>query len=32
MPPKVEYSLTQQGKALKPVFDELWKWGSKYIA
>ncbi|MEH2248121.1 winged helix-turn-helix transcriptional regulator [Nostoc sp.] len=28
MPLKVEYSLTQQGQELKPIFDELWKWGS----
>lgn len=31
MPLKVEYSLAQKGQELKPVFDELWKWGSKHI-
>lgn len=31
MPPKVEYSLTKHGQELKPVFDELWKWGNQYV-
>lgn len=31
MPLKVEYSLTQQGQKLKPIFDELWKWRSEHI-
>jgi len=26
VPPKVEYSLTEHGKALYPVLDELMKW------
>ncbi|VEP16842.1 HTH-type transcriptional activator HxlR [Hyella patelloides LEGE 07179] len=31
MPPKVEYSLTERGRKLKPVFDALWKWGREQI-
>lgn len=31
IPPHVEYSLTEKGKALLPVFTELAKWGEKYI-
>lgn len=31
MPPRVEYSLTESGKALMPVFFEIAKWGSKYL-
>lgn len=31
IPPHVEYSLTEKGKALLPVFTELAKWGKKYI-
>lgn len=27
VPPKVEYSLTEQGKALLPTLNELYKWG-----
>jgi len=30
VPPKVEYSLTPQGKKLKPIFDELIKFGLGY--
>ena len=29
-PPKVEYSLTETGKTLKPVLDALWAWGESY--
>lgn len=32
IPPRVEYSLTEKGKALLPVFTELAKWGEKYVA
>ena len=32
IPPHVEYSLTEKGKALLPVFTELAKWGEQYIA
>ena len=31
IPPHVEHSLTEKGKALLPVFTELAKWGEKYI-
>jgi DNA-binding HxlR family transcriptional regulator len=27
VPPKVEYSLTQRGKTLKPVIEAMCKWG-----
>ena len=27
VPPKVEYSLTPLGKSLKPVIEEMKKWG-----
>lgn len=30
IPPHVEYSLTEKGKALLPVFFELAKWGDTY--
>lgn len=31
IPPHVEYSLTDKGRALLPVFYEMTKWGFKYI-
>lgn len=31
IPPHVEYSLTEKGKDLLPVFYEMTKWGFKYI-
>ena len=31
IPPHVEYSLTEMGKDLLPVFYEMTKWGFKYI-
>lgn len=30
VPPKVEYSLTELGKSLKPVLDAMWVWGEGY--
>ncbi|MCP4148585.1 MAG: helix-turn-helix transcriptional regulator [bacterium] len=31
VPPRVEYSLTPQGKELKPVLEALSRWGNHYI-
>lgn len=31
MPLRVEYSLTQRGQKLKPIFDALWQWGEEHI-
>lgn len=31
IPPRVEYSLTEHGKALFPVFDALYEWGLHYL-
>lgn len=31
IPPHVEYSLTEKGKALLPVFTELAKWGENHL-
>lgn len=30
LPLKVEYSLTETGKELIPIIDQLWQWGDKY--
>ncbi len=31
VPPRVEYSLTEHGKALFPIFDAMKAWGLEYI-
>ena len=31
VPPRVEYRLTEFGRTLKPVLDELEKWGTQYL-
>ncbi|NBI27607.1 winged helix-turn-helix transcriptional regulator [Chengkuizengella marina] len=30
VPPKVEYSLTERGKSIKPILDAMSEWGSKF--
>ena len=30
VPPKVEYSLTEDGLSLKPVLESMYAWGDKY--
>ena len=32
VPPRVEYSLTDLGKNLKPILDTMWVWGEGYQA
>ena len=32
VPPRVEYTLPELGKSLKPILDALWNWGEEYKA
>ena len=31
VPPKVEYSLTEQGESLMPILDSMYDWGKGYM-
>jgi DNA-binding HxlR family transcriptional regulator len=31
VPPKVEYSVSKRGQALKPIIDAMWDWGKNFL-
>ncbi|PLR82941.1 HxlR family transcriptional regulator [Bacillus canaveralius] len=31
VPPKVEYSLTDEGRSLMPILDSMYQWGKNYM-
>jgi DNA-binding HxlR family transcriptional regulator len=31
VPPKVEYSLTEQGRSLMPILESMYEWGKDYM-
>ncbi|WP_224752580.1 winged helix-turn-helix transcriptional regulator [Metabacillus arenae] len=31
VPPRVEYSITEYGKSLQPILEELYKWGDAHL-
>ncbi len=31
VPPKVEYSLTELGKSIRPILENMYDWGAKYL-
>jgi DNA-binding HxlR family transcriptional regulator len=31
-PPKVEYSISEAGKSLKPIIDSMWHWRNEFLS